>query len=108
MSKEWQTLELCDRFFDAIEQQDYPTLEACYAPEAIIWHSHDCLYQSRVDNLAMLKAGMETLPKVTLRRPPDPRLRGRVRAAAHDLRDARATASSGRWTCASSATSATG
>ncbi len=64
MNKDWQTLELCDRFFDAIEQCDYPTLEACYAPEAVVWHSHDCLYQSRADNLAMLKSGMETLPKV--------------------------------------------
>ncbi len=63
MRKDWQTLELCDRFFDAIEQNDYETLESCYAPEAIIWHSHDCLYQPRADNLAMLKQGMETLPK---------------------------------------------
>jgi hypothetical protein len=30
----------------------------------VIWHSHDCLYQSRADNLAMLKRGMQTLPKV--------------------------------------------
>ena len=63
MRKDWQTLELCDRFFDAIEQKDYTTLEACYAPEAVIWHSHDCLYQPRADNLAMLKRGMETKPK---------------------------------------------
>ncbi len=48
---------------DAIEQKDYDTLEACYAPEAVVWHSHDCLYQPRADNLAMLKRGMETLPK---------------------------------------------
>ena len=63
MRKDWQTLELCDRFFDAIEQKDYETLESCYAPEAVIWHSHDCLYQPRADNLAMLKRGMETQPK---------------------------------------------
>ena len=42
MRKDWQTLELCDRFFDSIEQRDYDTLERCYAPEAVIWHSHDC------------------------------------------------------------------
>jgi len=65
--KDWQTLELCDRFFDAIEHKDYETLESCYAPEAVIWHSHDCLYQSRADNLAMLKRGMETLQKVEFR-----------------------------------------
>ncbi len=58
MRKDWQTLELCDRFFDAIERDDYPTLEACYAPEAVVWHSHDCLYQPRADNLAMLKRSM--------------------------------------------------
>ena len=57
--KEWQTLELCDRFFDSIERNDYETLESCYAPEAVIWHTHDCLYQSRADNLAMLKAVYE-------------------------------------------------
>ena len=63
MRKDWQTLELCDRFFDAIEHKDYETLESCYAPEAIVWHSHDSLYQPRADNLAMLKKGMETNPK---------------------------------------------
>jgi ketosteroid isomerase-like protein len=67
MRKDWQTLELCDRFFDAIEQKDYETLESCYAPEAIIWHSHDCLYQPRADNLAMLKKGMETQSKTRYR-----------------------------------------
>lgn len=63
MRKDWQTLELCDRFFDAIEHKDYETLAGCYAPEAMVWHSHDCLYQSRADNLAMLKRGMETQEK---------------------------------------------
>ena len=62
--KDWETLELCDRFFDAIEQKDYETLETCYAPEAVVWHSHDCLYQPRAANLAMLKHGMETQPKM--------------------------------------------
>ena len=64
MRKDSETLELCDRFFDAIEKGDYETLESCYAPEAVVWHSHDCLYQARADNLAMLKQGMETLPKM--------------------------------------------
>lgn len=67
MRKDWQTLELCDRFFDSIERRDYAALEGCYAPEAIIWHSHDCRYQSREDNLAMLKHGMETIPKMRYR-----------------------------------------
>ena len=58
MRKDSETIDLCDRFFDAIERNDYETLEACYAPEAVVWHSHDCLYQPRAENLAMLKAGM--------------------------------------------------
>ena len=64
MRKDWQTLELCDRFFDSLERKDYDAVEACYAPEAVIWHSHDNLYQPRADNLAMLKRGMETQEKV--------------------------------------------
>jgi ketosteroid isomerase-like protein len=65
--KDSETLALCDRFFDAIEQKDYETLEKCYAPEAIVWHSHDCLYQSRADNLAMLKASMQRNKKTRFR-----------------------------------------
>ena len=67
MRKDWQTLELCDRFFDSIEQKDFETLAACYAPEAVVWHSHDCLYQSRAENLAMLERGMTTQQKVRYR-----------------------------------------
>lgn len=67
MRKDWQTLELCDRFFDAIEQDDYATLEGCYAREAVIWHSHDCLYQPRAENLAMLAKGMESGNKTRYR-----------------------------------------
>lgn len=58
MRRDSELLALCDRFFDAIERDDYETVERCYAPEAIVWHSGDCLYQSREANLAMLKAGM--------------------------------------------------
>jgi hypothetical protein len=32
MRQDWRLLTLCDRFFDAIEQGDYNTLESCYAP----------------------------------------------------------------------------
>jgi ketosteroid isomerase-like protein len=67
MRKDWQTLELCDRFFDAIEQRDYDTLASCYAPEAVVWHSHDCLYQPRDENLAMLQRGMATQQKTRFR-----------------------------------------
>ena len=58
MRKDWDTLRLCDRFFDAIEQKDFAAVESCYAPEAIVWHSHDCLYQSRESNLKTLRDGM--------------------------------------------------
>ena len=58
MRRDSELLALCDRFFDAIERDDYDTLEACYAPEAVVWHSGDTLYQSRESNLAMLKASM--------------------------------------------------
>ena len=67
MRKDSEMLALCDRFFDAIERKDYETLEKCYAPEAIVWHSHDCLYQSRADNLAMLKEGMQRNKKMRYR-----------------------------------------
>ena len=67
MRKDSEQLALCDRFFDAIEQKDLATVERCYAPEAIVWHSHDCLYQPRADNLAMLKHGMQRNPKTRFR-----------------------------------------
>ena len=60
MRRDEENLALAARFFDAIEQKDYATVEACYAPEAMVWHSHDCLYQSRESNLAMLKRGIES------------------------------------------------
>ena len=53
MKKDWQTLELCDRFFDSIEQNDYETLESCYAPEAVIWGTGAPLREFlHVDDLA--------------------------------------------------------
>jgi len=67
MRHDSETLALCDRFFDAIEQKDFATVERCYAPEAIVWHSHDCLYQSRESNLATLRDGMNRLKKMRYR-----------------------------------------
>ena len=60
MRRDEENLALAARFFDAIEQKDYATVEVCYAPETMVWHSHDCLYQSRESNLAMLKRGIES------------------------------------------------
>ncbi len=67
MRQDWNLLQLCDRFFDAIERGDHETLESCYAPEAVVWHSHDCLYQPRAENLAMLEAGMKRNKKMRFR-----------------------------------------
>jgi len=39
-------------------------MEACLAPEAIIWHSRDNLYQSREDNVRGNQAFMEHAEKV--------------------------------------------
>jgi ketosteroid isomerase-like protein len=67
MRKDSELLALCDRFFDAIEQKDFETLESCYAPEAVVWHSHDCLYQPREANLRMLREGMSRHKKMRFR-----------------------------------------
>lgn len=64
MLRDNENRALAQTFFDALERYDYATLEGCYAPEAVVWHSHDCLYQSRADNLAMLKRAMETHQKM--------------------------------------------
>jgi Domain of unknown function (DUF4440) len=64
MRRDWETIKLADRFFDALERGDYETVEKCYAPEALVWHSHDCLYQPRDANLAMLKNAMQTHQKM--------------------------------------------
>ena len=59
MDKRSELIALCDKFFDAIEANDYETLESCCAPEYIVWHSYDNLYESRASNLAMLKRGCD-------------------------------------------------
>ena len=59
--------ELCNRFFDAYEGRRIDELAAIYAPEAIVWHSHDCLYQSRESNLKTLRDGMSNLRKMRYR-----------------------------------------
>ena len=64
MDKRAEMIALCDRFFDAIENNDYETLESCCAPEYVVWHSHDNLYEPRASNLAMLKRGMTENPTV--------------------------------------------
>lgn len=63
MRKDWESIELCDRFFDAIEAGDYDTIESCYAPELVVWHSGDCLYESRESNLEHFKPGFSSHTK---------------------------------------------
>jgi ketosteroid isomerase-like protein len=67
MRRDSELLALCDRFFDAIERKDFDTVEQCYAPELVVWHSHDCLYQSRESNLATLRDGMSRFKKMRYR-----------------------------------------
>lgn len=45
---------LARRFFDAIEAGDVATVEATYAPDAVIWHNTDGLETGPADNLKVL------------------------------------------------------
>lgn len=61
---ETEALQLADRFFGAIENNDTRTVEQIYAPDAIIWHNYDPLDarenaqlgQSVPENIAFLTA----------------------------------------------------
>lgn len=53
------SLQLADRFFNAIEQGDVDTVRELYHPNVVIWHNYDDLNQretgdSREDNLKVL------------------------------------------------------
>lgn len=54
-----ENLDLANRFFAAIEGGDPAAVEACYAPEAEIWHNYDRASQSRAENVAVLKGFVE-------------------------------------------------
>jgi ketosteroid isomerase-like protein len=64
MDKTASTLALADKFFDALEQKDFETFKSCYAPEALVWHSHDNLYESRESSLARLEHAINTHKKM--------------------------------------------
>lgn len=51
--------DLADRFFAAIERGDPAAVEACYAPEALIWHNYDRACQTRAENVEVLKGFVE-------------------------------------------------
>lgn len=46
---------LADRFFAAIERGDLAEVEACYHPDARIWHNFDRAEQSVAENLVVLR-----------------------------------------------------
>ena len=50
---------LAQAFFDAIERGDAAAVEACYAPEASIWHNYDRAAQTRAENVATLAGFVE-------------------------------------------------
>jgi ketosteroid isomerase-like protein len=42
---------LADRFVAALESADVRTLDALYAPDAVVWHNYDRIEQSRDRNI---------------------------------------------------------
>jgi ketosteroid isomerase-like protein len=49
--------ELCHRFFDAIERQDFDAVGALYAPEFRLWFNGTGKEIGRKENLAVLREG---------------------------------------------------
>jgi ketosteroid isomerase-like protein len=48
-------LELCERFFSAVQAGDLDTVRAIYAPDAVIWHNDDGLEVGPEANLRVLR-----------------------------------------------------
>jgi ketosteroid isomerase-like protein len=48
------SLAIAERFFSAVERGDLETVKATYAPDAVIWHSHDLREQGVEENLRIL------------------------------------------------------
>lgn len=46
---------LADRFMRAIERSDTAEIQACYAPDARIWHNNDGKEQGPEENLKVLR-----------------------------------------------------
>lgn len=55
-------LDLAERFIRAIEAGDLETVQACYAPDARIWHNHDGVEQTVEQNLKVLAWIARKLP----------------------------------------------
>jgi ketosteroid isomerase-like protein len=66
---------VAEAFFSAIETGDLTSVEALYAPDAVIWHNTDGLNQSAAENLRVLKWMIRAIPSRqyrVLRREPLP------------------------------------
>ena len=51
------------RFFDAIERGDIETVQAIYAPDAIVWHNTDGIAQPEAENLKTLSNFTKFVPE---------------------------------------------
>lgn len=52
---------IAERFVEALIRKDPDGIAACYAPDAVIWHSHDMAEQSVADNIASYRVGLPRL-----------------------------------------------
>lgn len=50
-----QTLELAKRFITAVEAGDVDTAQACFHPDAGIWHNYDDTVQTVAENMGTLR-----------------------------------------------------
>ena len=56
-------LALAERFVSAIQNADIPTIRACYAPDARIWHNFDGIEQTVDENLVILGWLVKQMPE---------------------------------------------
>ena len=56
-------LKLANDFLDAIERGDIETVQAIYAPDAVVWHNTDDIVQPVAGNLATLTNFIKYVPE---------------------------------------------
>ncbi len=59
---EQEILAFAKTFVDAIQAGDVPTVRACYAPDAKLWHNTDNIEQTVDQNIKLLEWFMRKLP----------------------------------------------
>ena len=59
---EHEILAFAERFVGAIQTGDVPTVRACYAPSAKLWHNTDNIEQTVDANIKILEWFIRTLP----------------------------------------------